>query len=438
MRILLISTYELGHHPFGLASAKAWLTRAGHEVDCIDLAVQKLPEDRARAADLVAFYLPMHTATRLALPVIEKIKRLNPGAHLAAFGLYAALNTELLNSAGITAIAGGEFEPALVAIAAGENSSSISSSISRSISLDRLVFIAPDRANAPPGYARLHHNGVSKQVAYTESSRGCKHACRHCPIVPVYRGQFRVVQREIVLEDIRAQVALGATHVTFGDPDFFNGPAHAARIVQDLHAQFPSLTYDATIKIEHLLVHRHLLPMLRETGCLMITSAVESLDDAVLLKLEKRHTRRDFFEAADLTRAAGIELQPTFIAFTPWTTLASYRDLLRSLAGLNLVENTAPVQLALRLLVTQGSLLLDLEDIRSAIGPFDCKALIYPWKHRDPAMDALSREVFDLVRRSTGRPRAEIFNRICGLAGLDNFKLLPRAAIPYLDEPWYC
>ena len=428
MNVLLISTYELGHHPFGLASAKAWLNRDGHQVEALDLSVDRLPDPAS--ADLVAFYLPMHTATRLALPVIERIRRVNPGARLAAFGLYAPLNAELLKSAGVTAIAGGEFEASLCAIAAGGDVPAIS--------LDRLKFIPPDRAGASTNYARLRQNGASAQVAYTEASRGCKHTCRHCPIVPVYQGQFRVVQREVVLEDIRRQVAEGAQHVTFGDPDFFNGPTHAMKIVEAMHAEFPALTYDVTIKIEHLLAHSELLPALRDTGCLIVTSAVESLDDAVLEKLRKRHTRRDFFEAVELTRKFGLTLQPTFIAFTPWTTLDSYRDLLRSLASLELEENVAPVQLALRLLITQGSLLLELEDIRAAIGPFDSKSLVYPWKHRDLGVDALGHGVFELVRSRAGRPRVEVFEEIAGLAGLENFKLMPRATVPYLDEPWYC
>jgi radical SAM superfamily enzyme YgiQ (UPF0313 family) len=428
VNVLLISTYELGHHPFGLASAKAWLKRDGHQVETADLAVERLPDPRH--TDLVAFYLPMHTATRLALPVIEKIRRLNPRVRVAAFGLYAPLNAELLKSAGVTAIAGGEFEASLCAIAAGSDVPAIS--------LDRLQFIPPDRDGMKSGYARLRHNGASSQVAYTEASRGCKHTCRHCPIVPVYQGQFRVVQREVVLEDIRRQIAQGATHVTFGDPDFFNGPTHARKIVEAMHAEFPALTYDVTIKVEHLLAHRDLLSALRDTGCLIVTSAVESLDDAVLEKLAKHHTRRDFFEAVELTRKFGLTLQPTFIAFTPWTTLESYRDLLRSLAGLELEENVAPVQLALRLLITQGSLLLELHEILASVGPFDASSLIYPWKHRDPEIDVLGHQVFELVRTRSGRPRAETFQAIASLVGLENFKLMPRATVPYLDEPWYC
>src|SRR6185503_16273205 len=152
---------------------------------------------------------------------------------------------------------------------------------------------------------------------------------------------------------IRQQVAAGARHITFGDPDFFNGPTHAMRIVEAFHAEFPEVSYDATIKIEHLKQHRDLLPALKQTGCLFITSAVESIDDSVLSLLEKGHTCQDFYDVATSLREAGLALQPTFIAFMPWTTMESYGELLRALAELDPVENTAPVQLALRLLVMQ-------------------------------------------------------------------------------------
>src|SRR5438270_6671211 len=119
MNILLISTYELGRQPFGLASPAAWLREAGHQVTQLDLSRQKLSEteDALRAAQLVAFYLPMHTATRLALPVIARVRVLNPGAFLCAYGLYAPLNAELLRDAGVTAILGGEFEDQLLRLA---------------------------------------------------------------------------------------------------------------------------------------------------------------------------------------------------------------------------------------------------------------------------------------------------------------------------------
>ena len=435
MRILLVSTYDLGRQPFGLASPAAWLTREGHDVVCADVSIQRLPDEQIQAAELIAFYLPMHTATRLALPLIERVKRLNRHARIAAYGLYAPLNAAFLRGRGVDAIIGGEFEAGLVEFARGGNPPEIS--------LDRQTFLPPERSNLPTldRYAKLRVNGTQHLVAYTESSRGCKHLCRHCPVVPVYQGTFRVVSREVVLDDLRRQVAAGASHVTFGDPDFFNGPKHAMQIVTALHAEFPQLTYDVTIKIEHLRKHRDLLKCLKQTGCLFVTSAVESIDDAVLAKLEKHHTRSDFFEVAGFVREIGLTLSPTFIAFTPWTSLDGYRDLLRTIADLNLVENVAPVQLALRLLVTSGSRLLELDEIRRAIQGFDSEALVYPWNHPDPEVDRLADRVFQLVNPQKGGSRAEIFRHIWELAcksPAPNYNLIPRAAIPYLDEPWYC
>lgn len=436
MRIVLVSTYELGHQPFGLASPKAWLIRAGHEVTSVDIAKTPLSENLIRQADAVAFSLPMHTATRMAVPAIQRVKHVSPRVRIACYGLYAPLNAELLRGLGVEALLGGEFEQSLVAWASGAKLPEIS--------LDKLAFIRPDRSDLGASYAKLRTGHGSKIVAYTEASRGCKHLCCHCPVVPVYQGQFRVVQRDVVLDDIRQQIAEGASHVTFGDPDFLNGPTHAMRIVELLHAEFPQVTYDATIKIEHLLKHRDLLRPLADTGCLFVTTAVESLDDGVLQKLEKNHTRRDFLETVALARDAGLALQPTFLAFTPWTTMENYRDLLRVLRDLELVESVPSVQLALRLLITASSRLLELDDIQPIIGPFDPKLLIYPWTHRDPQVDALGARIFRLVDKlqKQGRNRAQIFAAIWAEAGdeplPENFHLIPRAAVPFLDEPWYC
>lgn len=437
MNVVLISTYDLGHQPFGLASPAAWLKKQGHSVSCVDLAVSTLPSLPIREADAVAFFVPMHTATRLAVDAIRKVRILNASARLIAYGLYAPMNAELLRDAGIDSIIGGEFEAELTAALIAPRDT---------VSMERLSFQVPDRSSLPvlSRYSKLRINGTAKLVGYTEASRGCKHLCRHCPVVPVYNGTFRVVPVDVVMEDVRHQVAAGAQHITFGDPDFFNGPAHAMRLVGALHSEFPHVTYDATIKIEHLLAHRQYLSELRDTGCLFVTTAVESVDDAVLAKLEKGHTRADFVAVVNLFREHGLCLSPTFIPFTPWTTLADYHDLLRVIRELDLIENVVPVQLALRLLIPQGSRMLELDEIQERIERFDKPALLYRWRHVDPAMDVLAARLLSLVSQcqKTGAPRRAAFDAICDAAQLErlpeDYDLLPRTVIPYMDEPWYC
>jgi radical SAM superfamily enzyme YgiQ (UPF0313 family) len=438
MRVLLLSTYDLGRQPFGLASPAAWLQEAGHEVDTCDLAVSPLPPRKAREAEIIAFHLPMHTATRLAVPIIGRVRELNPRARLVAYGLYAPLNEEYLRSLGVSAVVGGEFEQELL--------NAIQGVPSNLVPLSRLAFKTPVRNTLPTldRYAHLRHASDRRVVGYTEASRGCKHLCRHCPVVPVYNGAFRIVQPDVVIEDIRQQIAAGARHITFGDPDFFNGPGHALRVMEQFAREFAGITYDVTIKVEHLLKHRELLDRLRETGCLFVTSAVESLEETVLEKLDKGHTRADFLEALRSTREAGLHLNPTFVPFTPWTTLDGYRDLLRVVAEENLVESVAPIQLALRLLIPSGSRILDIEDVQPMLRGFDPAALVWRWDHPKSELDALARAAFAIAASAQKQQttRSSVFSQLWAAAFDGELweppVLLDRAAIPFLEEPWYC
>ena len=436
----------MGRQPFGLASPAAWLIDAGVEVTCVDLAKQRLADDVVRDADVVGFFLPMHTATRLALPVIDRVRVIQPSARVVAYGLYAPLNEALLREHGVTHVLGGEFEQDLVDAALAVQN--VARPFRSALPLPRLEFRVPARDGLLPltRYATLQVLDERRTAGYTEASRGCKHRCRHCPIVPVYDGRFRVVPADVVLADVRGQVVAGARHITFGDPDFFNGIRHADLVVRGFAREFPDVTYDVTIKVEHLLRHAAMLPVLRETGCAFVTTAVESVDDHVLARLEKGHTRADFERVAGLCREARLPLAPTFMPFTPWTTLQGYLDLLYAIEGLDLVEHVSPIQLAIRLLIPQGSRMLELEDVRRVTTAFDARSLTYPWTHSDPDVDALQAELTHLVGVKLSSSRRDVFARVWDLAheraGTRAMRreapLISRSAIPYLNEPWYC
>ena len=446
VKIVLISTYELGRQPFGLGSPAAWLRAEGHEVACLDLARQELDEAAILAAERIAIYLPMHTATRLAARLIPLLREKNPQARICCYGLYAPMNAEYLRSLGVEKLIGGEFEAELVAWTNDSNGNGKQASVT---SMDRLAFRVPDREGLPAmeKYAHLVlPDGGYRVVGSTEASRGCKHLCRHCPIVPVYKGVFRIVARDVVMEDVRRQVAAGAQHISFGDPDFFNGIGHAVKLMEEFHEEFPNTTYDVTIKIEHLRKHEDLLTKLRDTGCLFVISAVESVDDAVLEELEKGHTRADFLHVAGKFRELGLTLHPTFVPFTPWTTLESYLELLRVLHQQALIENVAPVQLGIRLLIPEGSRMLELENVRESVGPFDAESLVYPWCNADARLDALSAKVQTIAATADAAkwPRRKTFAAIWRTAHEAAELPVPELAlpgakgVPFLSEPWYC
>ena len=160
--VLLLSTYELGRQPFGLASPAAWLREAGVEVQCLDLSVERLKAEAIREAGLVAIHPPMHMGTRLAVPVIEQVRQINPQAHLCCFGLYAPVNAAYLRRLGVDTILGGEFETGLVSLverlsgSKNGNAPPGNSQPEPLISLARQQFLVPDRSGLP-GLASYAH-----------------------------------------------------------------------------------------------------------------------------------------------------------------------------------------------------------------------------------------------------------------------------------------
>jgi radical SAM superfamily enzyme YgiQ (UPF0313 family) len=429
-----------------------FLAEAGFVPSAIDLAIAPLDEAAVARARFVGIAVPMHTALRLGVEAARRVRALNPSAHVGFYGLYAPLNREYLERERLAdSIIGGEFERELVhlveALEAGRTPRP------RAMVLDKLAFAVPDRRALPAlkRYAHLLSPTGERVAGYVEASRGCLHQCRHCPIPPAYDGRFFVVQAEVVLEDIRRQIADGARHITFGDPDFLNGPEHALRLVRALHAEHPDITFDVTTKVEHILQHRTRFAELGRLGCVFVVSAVESLSPRVLEVLDKGHTRADVDVAIDITRDAGIVLRPSLVPFTPWETLESYHELLDWLERRDLLDQIDPIHLAIRLLIPPGSKLLERDETRAVLGALEPDRLTYAWTHPDPRMDALQKSVLATVEaaaRDDEDPR-DTFARVKSLAwqaaGRPPLALPPPAPskppkvrAPRLAEAWFC
>src|SRR5438876_853087 len=274
--ILLVSCYELGHQPLGLAWPKAFLERAGYAPATVDLAVEALDESTLRQALLIAIAVPMHTALRLGVRAAERIRRVNPVCRIVFHGLYALLNAEYLLEHVADAALGGETEGELVSL------------VQR---LDTGVEPAP--------------------------------------------------QRQAVL----------------GRLDF---------------------------------------PIPSRAGLPALTRYVS------LAHLGKGHPRADIPVALAIVRRAGIALRPSFVPFTPWSTLADYLDLLDFVEAERLIDHVDPVQYTIRLLIPPGSLLLSRPAIHPFLGALDRAAFTYRWTHPDPRMDALQRAASALVERAAG------------------------------------
>jgi hypothetical protein len=179
-----------------------------------------------------------------------------------------------------------------------------------------------------------------------------------------------------------------------------------------------------------------------------VISAVESLSDTVLANLEKGHTRADVHAALRIVRDAGIAFRPTWVPFTPWTTLEDYQEMLEFVEGEGLIDHVDPVQFTLRLLVPPGSALLDREAITPCLGPLDQASFSYRWTHPDPRMDRLQQEASRLVEAASGAGEdpgltfyrlRELANATLGVAPPAPPALAPdRRRPPRLTEAWFC
>ncbi len=445
MKVLLISTYELGRQPVHVASPAAAVRDAGHDVRAVDLSVQPWDPGVVEWADAVAISTPMHTAMRLAVEVGRSIKQHRPDLPVAAYGLYAAMSASSRVDNPFDRAIVGEYEAALVSWLTAD---SVATPVS--IHLDRGGFSRPARDLLPPleKYARLAFGDEQRLVGAVEASHGCLHTCRHCPIPSIYEGRLRIVDVGSVLADIDQHVEAGARHITFGDPDFLNGPAHSLRIVRALHERHPDLTFDCTVKVEHILRDEKIWQEFAESGCLFVVSAFETMNDEILALLDKGHTADDAARAVHVLRDFGIDLRPSWLPFTPWTTHAGIDRIFRFISSHDLIDSTDPVQLGIRLLIPEGSLILQVPEIEPYLGTYDPEALSYTWESADPEMDRLAATLVDIAEAgaASGQPVLDTFlaQWLAVVEGSD-FDRPPDAidqgattGRPKLTEPWFC
>ena len=410
MRILLVATYELGQQPGSLGSATAHLREQGHEVRAVDVSVEPWDPALADWADEVAFSVPMHTATRLARDLAGSLAR-TIDRPIRCFGLYA------------------------------EQCSDFAVPVAWAAAL-------PARDLLPPldRYAQLAIGDEQRLVGSVLASHGCAHRCRHCPVPVVYDGRVQRVDESAVLDDIAQLVAAGAQHITFGDPDFLNAPPHSRRIVRAMHERFPHLTFDCTVKVEHILRHgglRHadVWPEFAAAGCVFVVSAFESVNDEILDRLDKGHTTVDAARAVRVLRDAGIDVRPSWMPFTPWTTPDDIVELLDFVHQHDLVGSVDPVQYTVRLLLPKGSLLLAHPDLAGSLGDWDDERSSFTWTATDPAVDELQLRLVSLVEEHTvaGTDDLETYALVRAAAGAPPVDLASMTTgRPRLTETWFC
>ena len=423
-RVLLVSTYELGAQPLGLAWPAAELTRAGHEVRSVDLAVEPWPAADVGWAEAVAFSVPMHTALRLALAAIDRLRARAPACRSPSTACTPRWRPQPAPLARATSRSPARPAPPSRAGWRGTarwvaprwpSTSGGHGPQAWTVSCSRVG--APRSRGLPP----LSRHG--RRRAARRDGRGEPGLQPPLPALPGPRRLQRAVApvgAEAVLADVDGLVAAGAGHVRFADPDFLNRPAHALRVAVGPPRPAPR----RHVRRDDKVLRVPAAPPRRRRR----TRGPRDRSSRLGLRVDERHRAGPAGQGPHGGRrrpcrrraARGGRRDPApLLPFTPWTCRQDLVDIVDFVAAFDLVANVDPVQYSIRLLIPPGSLLLEADDpvLAGRLQEFDAALLGYRWSAEDPLLDELQAELAALTERAaeTAEPAAATYAAVRAL-----------------------
>ncbi len=428
MKILLTSFYDLGKQPKIIAEIADRYNTPEVNFEFVDFSIDKQNIDLA-TYDVLGIYAPMHTATILSIEYIKDKKLPNK---VFTFGLYGSVLEDFNSS--IIHIKDIESDELTSFLGLYENQKfSLKNNIP-----NREIF--PDISN----YAHLVDGSNNLIAGSVETTYGCKHSCTHCPIPISFNGSFKTYSFEKIVNDVQNQVNQGAKHISFNDPDFFNGPMHALKILEALNKKFPGITYDSTIKVEHIIKYKKYFKELASLNMVFVISAFETTNDKVLSILEKNHTRSDLNNSIEISQEFSIDIRPTWMPFSPWTELKDLSNIVELIEGYQLRETVDPIQLTIKLLIPKHSLIIQRPEIKKYLGNYEKESLSYQWKYENIDAEKLQFRLFDFILNNSELNEhkqylgmVNIIEEFTGRKLLTNFKY-DFKNVPKLSETWFC
>ena len=428
MKVLLTSFYDLGKQPKIIAEIVDKYRTDDIQFDIVDFSVNN-PDIKIHEYDALGIYASMHTATVLS---IEFLKNKTLPSKVFTFGLYGPVLEDFNSSIKyISNIENGELDSFF------ELKKKTSFSLKNNIPNRDIL---PDISN----YAHLVNGSENFIAGSVETTYGCKHSCTHCPIPISFNGSFKTYNLEKILVDVENQVISGAKHISFNDPDFFNGPIHALKVLKNLNTKFPDVTYDSTIKVEHIIKYEKYFKELSSLNMIFVISAFETTNNEVLRILDKNHTNKDLVNAIEISQQNNIDIRPTWMPFSPWTRKNDLIDIIKLIENYKLRETVDPIQLTIKLLIPKHSLILQKSEIKEYLNNYDKNSLSYLWDYRDEEVNELQILLFNYLQDN---PHLDEHSQYLGMVkiieNITNSSLILDSdysfkSVPKLSETWFC
>jgi radical SAM superfamily enzyme YgiQ (UPF0313 family) len=428
LKILLLSFYDLGKQPKIISELYQKLENGLNTIDIIDYSIENKNIDLENY-DVLGIYASMHTASVLAE---EYLRDKQLPSKLFVFGLYANVFSEMfLNFKTINSFDTDELDNFL------------GTELNKNYSYKHSV---PDRTLLPSikDYSHIVDGSNNLVAGSVETTYGCKHECTHCPVPIQFKGSFKTFGIDKIIKDVENQVEAGAKHISFNDPDFFNGPKHALKILENLNNKFPEISYDSTIKVQHILNYQEYFKQLKDLNMLFVISAFETTNDKVLNILRKNHTSDDLKTAVEISLDNDIDIRPTWMPFSPWTEKLDLVNIIKLIENYKLRETVDPIQLTIKLLIPKNSLILESAEIEKYLEIYDPSSFSYSWKYEFPIINKIQNSLFTYVLENES---VDEYTQYLGLVKIiesyTNTELLLdtnylKKHVPKLSETWFC
>lgn len=428
MKILLLSFYDLGKQPKIISELYQKLDNGENQIDIVDYSIED-KDITLSEYDALGVYASMHTASVLAE---EFLRDKTLPTKLFVFGLYAHVFSEMYpNFNSIHSL----------------DSDDLDNLLDLKLNTDySFKHSVPDRTILPSitDYSHIVDGSNNLVAGSVETTYGCKHECTHCPVPIEFNGSFKTFGIEKITQDVANQVEAGAKHISFNDPDFFNGPKHALKILELLNTQHPDITYDSTIKVEHILKYPEYFRELKDLNMLFVISAFETTNDLVLEILKKNHTYKDLRDAVEVSIKNNIDIRPTWMPFSPWTEIDDLTNIITLIEDYKLRETVDPIQLTIKLLIPKNSLILNRPEIKEYLLDYDPASFSYSWNYKNTALDNIQNELFTYVLQNESADEyrqylglVKILEKHSGKSLLSTEKYNQRV-VPKLSETWFC
>ena len=254
----------------------------------------------------------------------------------------------------------------------------------------RLAVSKPARDLFPSLVHYPAHHSTFGLMGNIEATRGCHHKCTYCSVYGAYDGGVVAYEADAALADALQLADQGVRHFCFIDAEFFNSRKLGLEIIERLRAEVGPCTFEFTTRVDHILDYTAELERLVDLGVRRVTSALEFPSDRILRIFDKGIDLADMRAAIAEADRIGIELNPTFIPFTPWVEYDELLGFEDFLVETGLARVTDPTALQTRLLLFKGSPLLSspwVADVEMVDRGF-----FLEWTHPDPRVDELWRE----------------------------------------------